>query len=84
MTFATTIEQTVQTSHPLHAALVGAGTWAVTGDARVGALAGASTLAYMLVFGHQFPWSTGEAATSSRSKDDPPTVIIPHDWRVVR
>ena len=25
MTFATTIEETVQTSHPLHAALVGAG-----------------------------------------------------------
>ena len=82
MDFAS-VEETVQTSHPLHAALVGAGTWAVTGDARVGVLAGASALVYMLVWGHRLPWSEEETA-APRSRDDPPAVIIPHDWRAIR
>ena len=75
------IEETVQTSHPLHAALVGAGTWALTGDPRVGALVGSATLAYMLVWGHSLP-SFLSSSSSSQGKQDPaPAVIIPHDWR---
>ena len=86
MNLVTSLEETVQTSHPLHAAMVGGGAWFLSGDARVGAVVGAGTLAYMLAFGHSLPAFLGfggESAASS-SKDDPPTVIIPHDWRTVR
>ena len=74
--------------HPLHAAMVGGGAWFLSGDARVGAVVGAGTLAYMLAFGHSLPaflgFGGGGGAAASSSKDQPPTVIIPHDWRTVR
>lgn len=88
MNLVTSLEETVQTSHPLHAAMVGGGAWFLSGDARVGAVVGAGTLAYMLAFGHSLPaflgFGGGGGAAASSSKDQPPTVIIPHDWRTVR
>ena len=65
---------TTSTRHPLHAAILGAGVWLLSGDARYGAAAGTLTLAYMMTFGHSLP--------GFGRKDDPaPSVIIPNDYR---
>ena len=60
-------------SHPLHAALVGTATYAVTRNLTFSLGAGGATLAYMLVWGHRLPVALGGEPSSA---DATPQIVL--------
>ena len=63
-------------SHPLHAAIVGAGAYAVTRNLTWSLGAGGAALAYMLVWGHKLP-----AALGGGPPDDATPQIVLHGFQ---
>jgi len=65
-----------ESQHPLHAAIVGAGTYAVTRNLTWSLGAGGAALAYMLVWGHKLP-----AALGGEPPDDAIPQIVLHGFQ---
>jgi len=59
-------------SHPLHAAIVGAGTYAVTRNLTWSLGAGGAALGYMMIWGHKLPAALG----GEPSADAIPQIVL--------
>ena len=61
-----------ESQHPLHAALVGAGTYAVTRNLTWSLGAGGAALGYMMIWGHKLPVALG----GEPSADATPQIVL--------